>query len=123
MEKKIERRGRQAENDTLIEVYTQEFKDHTGETFTWEWDKTKWNNGPLSVEIKDPQWFTFDKLEKQLSVLLTKYESNGKERKQRITKVDKLEIERLENEINTIWYGFFPEDRPKVRKQRVTKIK
>jgi len=123
MEKKIERRGRQVENDTLIEVYTQEFRDHTNETFTWEWDKTKWSNGPLSVEIKDPQWNNFDKLEKQLSVLLTKYETNGKERKQRITKADKLEIERLENEINEMWYNNFPEDRPKVRKQRVNKIK
>ena len=123
MEKKIERRGRVAENDTVIEVYTQNFKDHTGETFTWEWDKTKWSNGPLSVEIKDPQWNTFDKLEKQLSVLINKYESNGNQRKQRITKADKLEIERLEIEVNEIWYNNFPEDRPKVRKQRVTKVK
>ena len=123
MEKKIERRGRIAENDTLIEVYTQNFKDHTGETFTWEWDKTKFPNGPLSVEIKDPQWANFDRLEKQLSVLLTKYEVKGNQRKQRITKSDKLEIEQLENEINEIWYNNFPEDRPKVRKKRVTKTK
>jgi hypothetical protein len=40
----------------------------------------------------------------------------GNERKKRITKADKLEIEALENEINEIWYGFYPEDRPKVRK-------
>jgi hypothetical protein len=110
MENKIERRGRQAENDTLIEIYTQEFKDHTNEVFIWEWDKTKWDRGPLSVEIKDPNWFTFDKLEKQLSTFLEKYEVKGKERKQHITKVDKLEIEKLKKEMNVIWYGFFPED-------------
>jgi hypothetical protein len=123
MGNKIERRGRIAENDTVIEVYTQEFKDHNGETFTWNWDKTKFSNGPLSVEIKDPQWITFDRLEKQLSVLLTKYEIKEGERKQRITKADKLEIEKLENEINEIWYNNFPEDRSKVRKKRVTKTK
>ena len=66
---------------------------------------------------------TFDKKEKQLSNLLNKYESKGKERKPRITKADKLEIEILENEINEIWYNNFPEDRPKIRKQRVTKTK
>jgi len=123
MEKKIERRGRIAENDTVIEVYTQNFKDYTGETFTWNWDKTKFSNGPLSVEIKDPQWANFDRLEKQLSILLTKYEVKGNQRKQRITKADKLEIEQLENQINEIWYNHFPEDRPKVRKKRVTKTK
>jgi hypothetical protein len=109
-------KGRPIENDTVIKVYTQEFKDHTGETATWEWDKNEFDRGPLSVIIKDPQWGTFDKKEKQLQILLDKYESNGKERKQRITKADKLEIEALENEINEIWYGFYPEDRPKVRK-------
>ena len=109
-------KGRPIENDTVIKVYTQEFKDHTGETAIWEWDKNEFDRGPLSVTIKDPQWGTFDKKEKQLQILLDKYESNGKERKQRITKADKLEIEALENEINEIWYGFYPEDRPKIRK-------
>lgn len=123
MKEKIERRGRQAENDTIIDVYTQEFKDHNGEVFIWDWDKTQFNRGPLSVEIKDPVWSTFDKKEKQLSNLLNKYEANGKERKPRITKADKLEIETLENEINEIWYNNFPEDRPKVRKKRGTKNK
>ena len=123
MEKKIERRGRQVENDTIIEVYTQEFKDHTGEIFIWNWDKTQWANGPLSVEVKDPNWANFDRKEKQLSTLLSKYEVNGKGRKPRITKVDKIEIETLEKEINEIWYGFFPEDAQKVRKPRTSKIK
>ena len=45
-----------------------------------------------------------------------KYEVKGSQRKPRITKVDKEAIEVLENEINEIWYGFYPEDRPKVRK-------
>ena len=116
-------KGRPIENDTVIKVYTQEFKDHTGETAIWEWDKNINPNGPLSVTIKDPQWSTFDKKEKQLQTLLDKYELNGKERKQRITKADKLEIEQLESEINEIWYGYFPEDRPKIRKKRTLKIK
>jgi hypothetical protein len=123
MEKKIERRGRQAENDTVISIYTQVFKDHNGETFTWEWDKIKNPNGPLSVEIKDPMWYTFDKLENQLFALVSKYEVKGKERKQRITKSDKLEMEQLEHQINEIWYNNYPEDRPKVRKKRTTKAK
>ncbi len=116
-------KGRPIENDTTIKVYTQEFKDHNGEVFIWEWDKNINPQGPLSVTIKDPVWATFDKKEKQLQTLLDKYESNGKERKQRITKVDKLEIEQLENEINEIWYNHYPEDRPKTRKPRTIKIK
>jgi hypothetical protein len=120
---KVENRGRQAINDTVIKVYTQVFRDHKGEIATWEWDKNVHANGPLSVTVKDPQWSTFDKKEKQLSELLNKYESNGNERKPRITKADKLEIEQLEDEINEIWYDNFPEDRPKVRKQRTPKIK
>ena len=118
---KVERRGRIAENDTPILQYTQEFKDHTGETFTWIWDKTKHSNGPLSVEIKDPVWATFDRKEKQLQTLLDKYEPKGNERKPRITKADKEAIEQLEYEINEIWYNNYPEDRPKVRKPRKTK--
>jgi hypothetical protein len=113
---KAPNRGRPTENDTPILQYTQNFKEHTGETFTWNWDKTKFPNGPLSVEIKDPQWSTFDRLENKLSSLLSQYEIKGSERKKRITKIDKLEIEALESEINEIWYGFYPEDRPKVRK-------
>lgn len=113
---KIERRGRVAENDTLILKYTQTFKDHTGETSIWEWDKTKFPNGPLSVTIKDLQWSEFDRLENKLSLLLSQYEVKGNTRKKRITKADKLEIEALENEMNEIFYGFYPEDRPKVRK-------
>jgi hypothetical protein len=116
MKERIERRGRIAENDTLILKYTQVFKSYTGEIQTWEWDKTKNPNGPLSVEIKDPQWALFDRLENKLSSLLSQYEVKGNQRKKRITKADKLEIETLESEINEIWYGFFPSDRPKVRK-------
>ena len=113
---KAPNRGRPTENDTPILQYTQNFKEHTGETFTWNWDKTRFLNGPLSVEIKDPQWSTFDRLENKLLSLLSQYEIKGSERKKRITKTDKLEIEALESEINEIWYGFYPEDRPKVRK-------
>lgn len=118
---KVERRGRIAENDTPILQYTQEFKEHTGETFTWIWDKTKYSNGPLSVEVKSPEWATFDKKEAQLNVLRSKYEPKKNERKPRITKADKEVIEKLENELNEIWYGFYPEDRPKIRKPRKTK--
>jgi hypothetical protein len=113
---KSSNRGRPAENDVVILKYTQNFKEHTGETFTWDWDKTRFPNGPLSVTIKDPQWAEFDRLENKLASLLCQYEVKGNERKKRITKADKLEIEALENEINEIWYGFYPEDRPKVRK-------
>jgi hypothetical protein len=116
MVERVERRGRQAENDTLILKYTQDFKDHTGTTYKWEWDKTIFPNGPLSVEIKDKDWIEFDRKENQLYAILQKYEVKGSQRKPRITKVDKEAIEVLENEINEIWYGFFPEDRPKVRK-------
>jgi len=118
---KVERRGRIAENDTPILQYTQEFKDHNGETFTWIWDKTKHSNGPLSVEIKDPQWAQYDKKEKQLIELLAKYEVKKGERKPRITKADKEATEQLDNEINEIFYSFYPEDRPKTRKPRKTK--
>jgi hypothetical protein len=110
------KKGRPTENDTPVFQYTQNFKDHTGEIFTWNWDKTKFPNGPLSVEIKDPQWSDFDKLENKLSALLSKYEVKKNQRKPRITKTDKIEIERIENEMNEIFYDFFPEDRPKVRK-------
>jgi hypothetical protein len=110
------KKGRPIENDTPILQYTQNFKEHTGETFIWNWDKIKFPNGPLSVEIKDPQWSNFDKLENKLSILLSKYEVKKGQRKPRITKIDKIEIERIENEMNEIFYNFFPEDRPKVRK-------
>lgn len=118
---KVERRGRIAENDTPILQYTQEFKEHTGETFTWTWDKTKHPNGPLSVEIKDPVWATFDKKEAQLNALNQKYVPKKNERKPRITKADKEAIETLEKELCEIFYSFYPEDRPKVRKPRKTK--
>lgn len=113
---KSSNKGRPPENDTLILKYTQTFKDHKGEVIIWDWDKNKFSNGPLSITIKDPQWSTFDRLENQLTNLLSKYEVKGNQRKPRITKSDKAEIERLENEINEIWYGFYPEDRPKIRK-------
>jgi hypothetical protein len=116
MVERVERRGRQAENDTLILKYTQDFKDHTGTTYKWIWDKSISPNGPLSVEIKDKDWIEFDRKENQLNAILQKYEVKGNQRKPRITKVDKEAIEVLENEINEIWYGFYPEDRPKVRK-------
>jgi hypothetical protein len=118
---KVERRGRIAENDTPILQYTQEFKDHTGEIFTWIWDKTRHSNGPLSVEIKSPEWATFDKKEAQLSALNQKYVSKKNERKPRITKADKEAIETLEKELCEIFYNHYPEDRPKIRKPRKTK--
>jgi hypothetical protein len=113
---KSSNRGRPAENDTLILKYTQEFKDHKGEVMIWNWDKNKFPNGPLSVIIKDPQWSDFDRLENKLNSILSKYEVKNTQRKPRITKIDKLEIESLEKEMNEIFYDFFPEDRPKVRK-------
>jgi hypothetical protein len=96
---KSSNKGRPAENDTPTLQYTQNFKDHTGETFIWNWDKTRFPNGPLNVEIKDPQWNTFDRLENKLVALLSQYEVKGNERKKRITKADKLEIEALALEL------------------------
>jgi len=116
-------KGRPIENDTVIEIYTQTFRDHNGEVFIWDWDKTINSKGPIRVIIIDPVWSTFDKKQHQLELLKIKYESKSNERKPRITKVAKLEMEMLENEINEIWYNNFPEDRPKVRKKRVTKPK
>lgn len=115
------RKGRPTENDTPILKYTQTFKDHKGEISIWDWDKIKFSNGPLSVTIKDPQWVEFDKLESKLLSLLSKYEVKGGQRKSRITKADKLEIEALENKINEIWYGFYPEDKPKKRGRKLKK--
>ena len=120
---KVENRGRQAINDTVIKVYTQVFKDHKGEIATWEWDKNIHLNGPISVTVKDPYWSTFDKKEKQLAELLERYEPKGNERKPRITKADKELIEQLEHEVNEIWYDSFPEDQPKTRKPRTPKNK
>jgi hypothetical protein len=113
------KKGRPVENDIVIKQYTQTFKDHKGEVSIWEWDKTKFPNGPLSVTIKDPQWGEFDRLENQLASILSKYEVKGNQRKPRITKIDKAEIERLEFEINEIWYSFYPEDRPKKRGRKI----
>lgn len=113
---KSSNRGRPTENDVVILKYTQTFKDHKDEISIWDWDKNKFANGPLSVTIKDPQWAEFDKLENKLASLLLKYEVKGNQRKPRITKADKLEIETLEKEMNEIFYSFYPEDRPKVRK-------
>jgi hypothetical protein len=118
---KVERRGRIAENDTPILQYTQEFKDHNGETFIWEWDKNINPQGPLSVTIKDPVWGVFDRKEAQLSALKSKYEPKKNKRKTRITKADKEEIETLEKELCEIFYNHFPSDRPKIRKPRKTK--
>lgn len=114
-------KGRPAENDTVIKQYTQVFTDHKGETATWEWDKNIHANGPISVTVKDPYWSVFDRKEKQLAELLNKYESKDNKRKPRITKADKEAIEKLEEEINEIWYDSFPEDRPKTRKPRTPK--
>jgi len=113
---KSSNKGRPIENDTPILKYTQTSKDHSGVVSIWEWDKTKFKNGPISVTIIDPQWAEFDKLENKLLSLLSKYEVKGNARKKRILKNDKLEIEILENKMNEIWYDFYPEDRPKVRK-------
>jgi hypothetical protein len=120
---KVETRGRQAVNDTVIKQYTQVFKDHKGEIATWEWDKNINPYGPISVTVKDPFWSVFDKKEKQLAELLERYEPKGNERKPRITKADKELMEQLESEINEIWYESFSEDLPKTRKPRTPKNK
>ena len=113
---KSSNRGRPIDNDQPLLKYTQTFKDHYGVVTTWEYDKTKFPYGPISVTIKDPAWSEYDKLENKLSSILQKYEVKDNQRKPRITKVDKAEIERIEKELDEIFYSFYPEDRPKVRK-------
>lgn len=113
---KITNRGRPSENDQPILKYTQTFKDIYGKITIWEWDKTKSPYSPISVTVKDPQWSEFDRLENKLASLLSKYEVKNNQRKPRITKADKLEIEALNHKLDEIFYDFYPEDRPKVRK-------
>jgi hypothetical protein len=104
---------KEKKNDAPILVYTQEFRDHTGERHVWEWDKTKFKQGPLSVEIFDPRFINNDKLLKELEKLENKYIPKKGERKLRLTKIDKQRMEEIQKELDEIQYSFWPEDRPK----------
>jgi len=48
--------------------YTQRFKDWEGKWVVWKWDKTKFANGPISVEVEYPK----EKLNKVLDQDLPK---------------------------------------------------
>ena len=111
-------RGRPQDNDVLILEYTQNFKDHNGITYKWVWNKNIFPNGPLSVEINDPQYITSDKLNRELENIEKKYIPKKGERKPRITKEDKQRMEQIEKELLEFHYSIFPEDKPiiKVRK-------
>lgn len=111
------KRGRPQDNDIPILVYTQEFKDYSGEKYKWVWDKIKSPNGPLSVEIDDPQFNISEKLLRELDKIEQKYIPKKGERKPRITKEDKQRIEQIENELIEFHYSLYPEDRPKTKKK------
>lgn len=111
-------RGRPIENDTPILIYTQEFNVYNGEKQIWNWDKTKFKNGPISVEFFDPVFTVSEKLLKELEKINTKYLPKKGERKTRITKEDKQRIEIIEKELDEFHYSFWPEDRPKIRKNK-----
>ena len=38
--------------EDICDIYTQVFKDHNGETFTWEWDKIK-QKSIATKQLKD----------------------------------------------------------------------
>lgn len=112
---KSSNRGRPTENITPIFKYTQTFIDHTGSSRIWEFDKNKFHNGPLLVDVIDVEWKEWDKKEKQLNDILIKYSPKRNQRKPRVTKQDKILIETLKHELDEIFYSFYPEDRPKKR--------
>lgn len=112
---KSSNRGRPTENDTPILEYSQTFIDHTGNSRVWEWDKNKFYNGPISVDVIDVEWKEWDKKEKQLNDILIKYRPKRNQRKPRVTKQDKILIETLKHGLDEIFYSFYPEDRPKKR--------
>jgi len=108
-------RGRPIENDTPRLIYKQEFKDYKGEKYIWIFDKTKFNNGPLSVEIFDPQFNESEKLLRELEKLEDKYIPKKGDRKPRITKIDKQRMEQIQKELEEFHYNLFPEDRPVIK--------
>jgi hypothetical protein len=108
-------RGRPVDNDTPILIYKQEFKDIKGEKHIWTYDKTKFSNGPLSVEIFDPRYNESEKLLRELEKLEDKYTPKKGDRKSRITKIDKQRMEQIQKELEAFHYSLYPEDRPSVR--------
>jgi hypothetical protein len=68
----------------------------------------------VGSEILDDPYSPFTKLEKLLKKLDKLKEPvyiNG--RKKRITKEDKLTIEKTQNQYDTLYFELFPEDKPK----------
>lgn len=104
-------KGRPVDNDTPILIYNQEFKDYTGEKFNWVWDKTKFLNGPLSVEIFDSEFNESEKLLREFEKLEEKYIPEKGNRKPRITKIDKQRMEQIQKELEEFHYNLYPEDR------------
>lgn len=120
---KKESRGRPIDNDTPVLIYTQTFTDIKGEKYIWKWDKTKVSNGPLSVELFEPQYDKADKLQREIDSIERLYEPIKGERKKRITKVDKDKIEYLQKELLDFHYSFYPEERPIIKIRKNAKIK
>lgn len=113
--KSIKGRGRPIENDVLILKYTQKFTDIFGNVYIWNFDKTKHPNGPYSVEIHNPIYDKADKIQKKIDNILKLYESKPGQRKKRITKADKNQIDSLTKNLEEFHYSLFPEDRPVVK--------
>jgi hypothetical protein len=114
-------RGRPLDNDTPVLEYTQEFKDYTGIKYKWIWDKVKFPNGVMAVEIFDPQFAVSEKLLRELELLEKKYEVKDGGRKPRITKDDKQRMEQIEKELEEFHYSIYPEDKPKIKIRKTKK--
>lgn len=114
-------RGRPQDNDTPVLEYIQEFKDYTGIKYKWEWNLNKFPNGPLSVEIFDPQFTISEKLLRELELLEKKYETKAGGRKPRVSKADKQRMEQIEKELEEFHYSIYPEDKPKIKIRKVKK--
>ena len=72
------------------------------------------NGKMINSEVIDSPTDPFTKLEKLLKKIDKLKESvyiNG--RKKRITKEDKLTIEKTQNQYDTLYFELFPEDKPK----------
>jgi len=124
---KTENRGRPSEQ--IIESprkFTRTFyevpsKPELGTKSVWHYDLDKSESGIYLVEHFDPTYDKLEKLHNKLERLTTpKYHKNG--RKIRTTKVDK---EKIKNTEVAYWeenYRLFPEDKPKKRGRRASRI-
>ena len=109
-------------NNEPILVYTKRFEDIDGTTYIWNWDKTINPNAPISVSINDPRFNVTDKLLREFASIEKKYESKPGQRKLRISKVDNKRLEELKIQIENEHYKYYPEDEPKIHKNKTKKV-